>query len=114
MRNIERGFSLRGILTPTLTVPREGGGKILSPSPRGRGLGGGGVIIILMLALVGCATPRGTGDLGVVVERASGTLQLVDTTDRAVLGQVAGLGDLSHATVVFSRDERYAYVFGRD
>ncbi|MGE5241503.1 MAG: cytochrome D1 domain-containing protein [Bacteroidota bacterium] len=67
-----------------------------------------------MFALVGCATPRGTGDLGVVVERASGTLQLVDTTGRAVLGQVAGLGDLSHATAVFSRDERYAYVFGRD
>jgi protein NirF len=67
-----------------------------------------------MLALVGCATPRGTGDLGVVVERASGTLQLVDTSGRTVLGQVAGLGDLSHATAVFSRDARYAYVFGRD
>jgi protein NirF len=66
--------------------------------------------------LAACATspPRGTGDLGVVVERASGTLQVVDTTTRTVLGQVAGLGDLSHATVVYSRDERYAYVFGRD
>ena len=70
-----------------------------------------GIACALMAA---CATPRGTGDLGVVVERASGTLQLVDTTGRTVLGQVAGLGDLSHATVVFSRDERYAYVFGRD
>jgi len=27
---------------------------------------------------------------------------------------VTGLGDLSHASVVFSRDERFAYVFGRD
>jgi protein NirF len=64
--------------------------------------------------LAACATTRGTGDLGVVVERGSGTLQVVDTSSRAVLGQVAGLGDLSHATVVYSRDERYAYVFGRD
>jgi protein NirF len=27
---------------------------------------------------------------------------------------VQGLGDLSHASVVYSRDARYAYVFGRD
>jgi len=114
MRNTERGFALRGIFTPTLTVPRQRGGNISSPSPRGRGLGEGGVIIVSMLALFGCATPRGTGDLGVVVERTSGTLQLVDTTGRAVFGRIEGLGDLSHATVVFSRDERYAYVFGRD
>jgi protein NirF len=31
-----------------------------------------------------------------------------------VLGRVEGLGDLSHASAVFSRDERFAYVFGRD
>ncbi len=62
------------------------------------------------------ATPalRGTGDLGVVVERATGTLAIVNTSERAVLAQVAGLGDLSHASVVFSRDARFAYVFGRD
>jgi protein NirF len=71
-------------------------------------------IACAMLGACACATPRGTGDLGVVVERASGTLQVVDTTVRDVLGPVAGLGDLSHATVVFSRDQRYAYVFGRD
>lgn len=66
--------------------------------------------------LPGCATPalRGTGDLGVVVGRANGTLYLVDTTARALIGEVPGLGDLSHASVVFSRDGRYAYVFGRD
>lgn len=62
------------------------------------------------------ATPalRGTGDLGVVVERATGTLAIVNTSERAVLAQVTGLGDLSHASVVFSRDARFAYVFGRD
>lgn len=57
---------------------------------------------------------RGTGDLGVVVARATGTLAIVDTSQRTLLAQVTGLGDLSHASVVFSRDGRYAYVFGRD
>jgi protein NirF len=57
---------------------------------------------------------RGTGDLGVVVERAAGRVQIVDTTARRSLGSVDGLGDLSHASVVYSRDARYAYVFGRD
>ena len=57
---------------------------------------------------------RGTGDLGVVVARATGTLAIVSTSERAVLAQVTGLGDLSHASVVFSRDARFAYVFGRD
>jgi protein NirF len=57
---------------------------------------------------------RGTGDLGIVVERAAGRVQVVDTTARASLGTVEGLGDLSHAHAVYSRDGRFAYVFGRD
>jgi len=57
---------------------------------------------------------RGTGDLGVVVERAEGSVQIVDTSHRTRIGRITGLGDLSHATAVFSRDERYAYLFGRD
>ena len=56
----------------------------------------------------------GTGDLGVVVERARGTLALVNTSKRTLLGEISGLGDLSHASVVFSRDGGTAYVFGRD
>jgi len=66
--------------------------------------------------LSGCASPplRGTGDLGVVIGRANGTLYIVDTRARRVLGEVPGLGDLSHASVVFSRDGLFAYVFGRD
>lgn len=74
------------------------------------------LLALLTLALAGCAVvqPRGTGDLGVAIERASGKVQMVETTGRSILGEVEGLGDLSHATVVFSRDERYAYVFGRD
>ena len=66
--------------------------------------------------LPGCASQvfRGTGDLGVVIGRANGTLYLVDTTAQALIGEVPGLGDLSHASVVFSRDGLFAYVFGRD
>ncbi len=57
---------------------------------------------------------RATGDLGLIVERATGSLQLVETTGRTSLAKINGLGDLSHASIVYSRDERYAYVFGRD
>jgi protein NirF len=61
-----------------------------------------------------CPPPRGTGDLGIVVERATGSLMLIETTGNSVLARIEGLGDLSHASAVFSRDGRYAYVFGRD
>lgn len=57
---------------------------------------------------------RGTGDLGIVVERASGSVLIVETTGRSILGRVTGLGDLSHASAVYSRDERFVFVFGRD
>ena len=57
---------------------------------------------------------RGTSDLGVVIERADGRVKIIDTSAHAVLATVDGLGDLSHASVVFSRDARYAFVFGRD
>ncbi len=67
--------------------------------------------------LAGCATQpalRGTGDLGLVIERASGQVAVVSHTSRERLATVAGLGDLSHAHVTYSRDGRYGYVFGRD
>lgn len=73
------------------------------------------IALVAAIVLNGCATiPRGTGDLGVVIERASGQIQLVNTTHPSTLSHVSGLGDLSHASVVYSRDQRYAYVFGRD
>jgi protein NirF len=53
-------------------------------------------------------------ELGLVVERASGSLQLVDNAKRTSLSRIEGLGDLSHASLVYSEDGRYAYVFGRD
>ena len=78
-----------------------------------RTLGG---MLLLAALLGGCASlpPRGTGDLGVVIERAAGQVQIVENSNDTSLGTVTGLGDLSHAHVVFSRDARYAYVFGRD
>ncbi len=57
---------------------------------------------------------RGTGDLAIVIERADGAVQIVETTHNTAIARVEGLGDLSHASVVYSRDGRYAYVFGRD
>jgi protein NirF len=73
-------------------------------------------IAAALLLSVGCAQhePRGSGDLGVIVERSAGRLQVVDTTRQTSIGAIGGLGDLSHASVVYSRDGRYAYVFGRD
>lgn len=71
---------------------------------------------VLIVAITGCVSAplRGTGDLGLVIERDIGRVQIVDTSVNRSLGTVASLGDLSHASVVFSRDGRYAYVFGRD
>ena len=57
---------------------------------------------------------RGSGDLGLVILRASGAVAVVNTTQRAVLGRIEGLGDLSHASVVYARDGARAFVFGRD
>ncbi|WP_392664874.1 cytochrome D1 domain-containing protein [Amaricoccus sp. B4] len=73
------------------------------------------LIVALMLALPAAAAElRGTGDLGVAVERTTGSLLVLDRSEHAAIGRVEGLGDLSHASVVFSPDERHAFVFGRD
>lgn len=71
--------------------------------------------------LLGCASPpslvppgQGSGDLGLVIERESGSIAVLNTSARQMLGRIPGLGDLSHASVVFARDGANAYVFGRD
>ncbi|MEZ5540833.1 MAG: cytochrome D1 domain-containing protein [Pseudomonadota bacterium] len=71
-------------------------------------------VCLCLFSLSAPAQPRGSGDLGVVVERASGQLLIVEHSHDTRLAEIDGLGDLSHASVVFSRDARYAYVFGRD
>ncbi|WP_407657963.1 cytochrome D1 domain-containing protein [Marinobacter orientalis] len=79
--------------------------------------------MLLVFGLSGCqalsgsdARPEimGTGDLGLIVERATGSVLVINTSRHEVVGRVEGLGDLSHASVVYSRDARYGYVFGRD
>jgi protein NirF len=72
------------------------------------------LLLIVSIQVSGCVTPRGSGDLGLVIERAAGSVVIVDTSAREPITGVDGLGDLSHASVVYSRDQRYAYVFGRD
>ena len=57
---------------------------------------------------------RGTGDLGIIIERATGSIQVINHSDNSSLFKIDGLGDLSHASAVYSRDARYAYIFGRD
>ncbi|MDJ0776804.1 MAG: cytochrome D1 domain-containing protein [Gammaproteobacteria bacterium] len=72
------------------------------------------LLFVALLISASTLQARGTGDLGVLIERASSSVQIVETSNNTSLKRVAGLGDLSHASVVYSRDARYAYVFGRD
>ncbi len=72
------------------------------------------LIVLLFSSLSACVTPRGTGDLGLIIEREQGRVQIIEHTDNTQLSVIDGLGDLSHASVVYSRDARYAFVFGRD
>ncbi|WOH36118.1 cytochrome D1 domain-containing protein [Thalassotalea fonticola] len=57
---------------------------------------------------------RATGDLGLVIERATGQVKVVNHSNKDSLAEIDGLGDLSHASIVYSRDQRFGYVFGRD
>lgn len=70
--------------------------------------------LVLSGALATGAQAQATGDLGLVVERASGSLLVVDQSERVRIGRIEGLGDLSHASLVYSPDQRFAFVFGRD
>jgi protein NirF len=70
--------------------------------------------LFLVALLPACVSLRGTGDLGVIIEREKGNIKVVETTHKTTLGTVQGLGDLSHASLVYSRDGRYAFIFGRD
>jgi protein NirF len=70
--------------------------------------------VFLTFSPISIAELRGTGDLGLIIERATGTVQIINTSTQSSLGHISGLGDLSHASVVYSRDTRYAFIFGRD
>jgi len=73
------------------------------------------LIFLLAILLHACTPlPRGTNDLGLVIERGTGSVSVVETSHHHRLARIEGLGDLSHAHVAYSRDGRYGYVFGRD
>ena len=75
------------------------------------------LLLILTFLISGCVNQsllRGTGDLAVIIERESASILIADTTQQNIITRIDGFGDLSHASVVFSRDARYAYIFGRD
>lgn len=57
---------------------------------------------------------KASGDLGTIIERADGAVSIINTTEKSIEGRIEGLGDLSHASIVYSRNEQFAYVFGRD
>ncbi|MEH6584280.1 MAG: cytochrome D1 domain-containing protein [Halioglobus sp.] len=71
-------------------------------------------LLALTLSSLVNADLRGTGDMGIIIERASGSVLVVEHSGETVLHRIEGLGDLSHASAVYSRDARYAFVFGRD
>ena len=70
--------------------------------------------LLLILHAGSVAAARGTGDLGLFIERASSSVQIIETSTNTSIGSINELGDLSHASVVYSRDARFAYIFGRD
>jgi protein NirF len=74
-----------------------------------------GILVVVVGCMAQAGDPgRGTADLGIVVERAAGRVQIIETTSRTRVGEIGDLGDLSHASANFSRDGRFAFVFGRD
>ena len=72
------------------------------------------LLLFLLISYQSHAELRATGDLGIVIERAEGSALIINTSHHSTLAKIKDLGDLSHASVVFSRDQRYAFIFGRD
>lgn len=75
-------------------------------------IGRASALAFCLALLLGSATASAEGVL--VIERASGAVQLLDQERKEPAVRIDGLGDLSHATAVFAPDRRYAFVFGRD
>jgi len=73
------------------------------------------VLVALSVPLQSSADERrwGTASLVVVVERQAGSVLIIDSSRHELLGRITGLGNLTHATVKFSPDARYAYVLDR-
>ncbi|RLC21821.1 MAG: protein nirF [Deltaproteobacteria bacterium] len=73
------------------------------------------IIMITLIHSPAIGSERwGTGALMVVVERESSSVVVVDSLKHEILGRIADLGLLHHATVSFSHDARYAFLVSRD
>src|SRR5574337_1775243 len=74
------------------------------------------ILCVLGVPLQSNADERrwGTASLVVIIERQAGSVLIIDSSRHELLGRVSGLGNLTHATVKFSPDARYAYVIGRE
>lgn len=74
------------------------------------------ILLALSLPRQSSADERrwGTASLVVVIERQAGSVLIIDSSRHELLGRISGLGNLTHATVKFSPDARYAYVIGRE
>jgi protein NirF len=72
------------------------------------------VAVATAVAALALLADAARAEVGLVIERATGSVQVVDKAKRVALGRVEGLGDLSHASLVYSPDARHAFVFGRD
>jgi protein NirF len=70
-------------------------------------------VLCVCLACSGSGA-EGIGSSVFVVERSSGSLAIYDFAERKLLPRrISGLGDLSHATMIFSPDLRYGYLATR-
>ena len=79
------------------------------------------IIFIILLTISRAITlsandmpSHGTASLMLIVERESGSVLVIESSTHTLLGRVTGLGNLTHGTIKFSKDGRYAYVIGRD
>ncbi|RLA20557.1 MAG: hypothetical protein DRQ62_10400, partial [Gammaproteobacteria bacterium] len=62
------------------------------------------LLLCLAFSQFGCTELRGTGDLGVIIEREPAAIQIINTSTNNRISRIAELGDLSHASIVYSRD----------
>lgn len=73
-----------------------------------------GLLATLPIFLCLEAAAQGIGSRVFVVERSSESLAVYDLATRELLpNRISGLGDLRHATMIFSPDLRYAYLATR-
>ena len=71
---------------------------------------GGAATLAFPASAAPAASPRGTGDLGLVIERATGSALIVETTGRSILARVEGrrVGALRITHVVLNRGVLHA------